>query len=845
MTTTAQIVQYSYSPPPPQTKPPQSVSRKIPDTAETAKKIKRLELTEWLLLGLQKENAWDVGHCGFFKFQYGGQRADARFQRLFIEFFAYARGVDGLVTEGAYKLIECFGRKRVGSPYYSAQPYYSDVYGETRSFYGDGTPGPGRGGNFDGDYVVYRYPLGNIQKNLSSIIEENYGLSNDFLQLLKHEHRTIKNCAEMCDREALFGSQEDTFWDVFGGIFVGLTLGAGAMLSPRLGDKLKEIFARLLAIKWLEQDQQNLRRQLSFKPLLEKKLLLPTHALKIKEQRYVICPTSPDGACALHALLGERINGEYQYQGDVRKLFTDALTEKRTNPHLQILLTRTLKNHLENAINGSNPSSCMLFPKTPKGFQNSYILLRQCLQTERERLNTQEAQLWMGMIKNEPFKKRLLEIRMLSQIFARESPEQLLEKLTQDPSLILNIINIDRLQFLHFLDSHTQKNPFAELLIERENIFEKLTQEQTSFVLSDQVFNRYKQIVQQDDFFFNTEELHLAAYLFNKKVQIIANKNNEEPQFAENLFNPDLDGETTYIFHSEVHFSRCMPSEEPILSDFQGAYNKAQHAAKVQIQQDVQAQELLESTAKQEICQIGVSGSISLIWMNPTPFTMQVAKSGTNLVVVYFDPYRESNPSWVTTEQEICQLATSGGISFFSMNPIPITSQVVKSSANLVEAYFDPDKENNLSWIAKVISPPVEQLVTGSPLQVVAISFVVDQVFEMKKQKGVEKPEWLKNLVISSISALVDKDPETKVVSGLFGSAIKGGMDGAFHTWEDFCEIEGPYWKKNPSWIQCGMKTGFTNDFLQEAMTNKLTQLTENPEETNDSLQEAMANKLT
>lgn len=74
---------------------------KIPDHISR----ERLAINEKAINLLRKANTCDLCSSRFFTYQPGGQKLDEHFQKLFEESFAFMRGKEVLVREGAYKIF--------------------------------------------------------------------------------------------------------------------------------------------------------------------------------------------------------------------------------------------------------------------------------------------------------------------------------------------------------------------------------------------------------------------------------------------------------------------------------------------------------------------------------------------------------------------------------------------------------------------------------------------------------------------------------------------------------------------------------------------------------------------
>ncbi|MCB1080838.1 MAG: hypothetical protein KDK69_03350, partial [Chlamydiia bacterium] len=611
------------------------------------------------------------------------------------------------------------------------------------------------------------------KKQLKILLEKHQGLYRDFLLLLKKEHRALNLSAKIEDREVIFQPQEETISSITTDILTGLTFFLGSVtLFPKLGDTLKSIYARLLAIQWLKEDQRQLKQELGENVPPLKIPFTPNFPVIIDGTRYVICPTSPDGACALHALLGEKIDGEYRFRGDVRKHFIDTLKAKRQDPQVQSLFKRILKNHLHNAIDGRDLSSQMLFPDTPEGFQDAYYLLCSPFPLAIQLINAREAHLWAGEIDHNAFiREKLIQIAQQRREFSGKNSPEIVAKLKEDPFLLLNLIHPERTDFLNLLRHPAKRHFLALLALEKEQVLASQSKKQDDFVLSDQIFERYLETVNQETFFFNTEEIELAAYLFGKKVQILA-VNGRSLQFSEYLFNPDLPEETTYIFHSSNHFSRCIPSNEISLAELNSLYNQAKGAAVVQRNKDERAEEILISTVKQELPRLGISYGVS----------------------------------WI-------------------IGPAPLISQSINSAVTITSTYLDPFKESPLSAVTQVSASPILQLATGNSYAYVATSLSVDlggrMFFDSLEERDL--PEGFQRYALAAAKGFILRD-EDLLLSGLFTSTVSLGMDQFRNRWESYFELDEAYWAADPAWGHCIVKGLWTTHCLQESLGSWLKQ---------------------
>jgi len=151
---------------------------------------------------------------------------------------------------------------------------------------------------------------------------------------------------------------------------------------------------------------------------------------------------------------------------------------------------------------------------------------------------------------NGEFLERVFELAPQTQLGADR--EVVRERLAKEPDLISEVVNLDRDGLVSLLSRSAQQ----EISDIRGRLVENL-ESQDMYVNNPEVFTHYVETIEDPDFWFNTLEIELAAYLFDKKVQVI----NGELQMpaSPKPFNNDLPGETIVIQHKGKHFSRCEP----------------------------------------------------------------------------------------------------------------------------------------------------------------------------------------------------------------------------------------------------------------------------------------------
>lgn len=299
-------------------------------------------------------------------FHPGYQKNDGRFLQIFSQVFGEARGEEGLVDKTVKDLIERLKK-------YSL---YDDVY--TEESYTQSR------GEYDDLTFVCRYPTKVIKEDLKAILRKNLGFQWELLRLLRKTNRKIPEGLKLTDGNWYWYSKRADYGespqDYMHFALSWLTLGAIDFTSTVFSEKLKTIYSQLLAIEWFKEDQKRLWEYLGQNLQIERCVSIPQETFEFNGITYSQLYTRGDGACALHALIGENTQGVFQYQSStkavdeqgVRSYFAKALTTamKRTyNPSLQQALVETLKSHLDAALTGENPSSNRLFAVDAQGVE--------------------------------------------------------------------------------------------------------------------------------------------------------------------------------------------------------------------------------------------------------------------------------------------------------------------------------------------------------------------------------------------------------------------------------------------------------------------------------------------
>lgn len=217
--------------------------------------------------------------------------------------------------------------------------------------------------------------------------------------------------------------------------------------------------------------------------------------------------------------------------------------------------------------------------------QESWQFLASYYDRCRELLKQREATAWLSFNDDDAFMQTVMEqVRTVpaDHVFYQKTQEEVIEIAQANPILLLRLVDEISDASLRVIKAHSghyrapirdegrrKHNDAANGILRLREIQRNLNQERTqteeNFLLSDEVMNHYLDTVSDRAFFFNTDELHLAAVLFNKKVQIVSTQKVEEEDKilpAEQLFNPTLPGAPLLIYHEGNHFERCLSFTE-------------------------------------------------------------------------------------------------------------------------------------------------------------------------------------------------------------------------------------------------------------------------------------------
>jgi hypothetical protein len=222
------------------------------------------------------------------------------------------------------------------------------------------------------------------------------------------------------------------------------------------------------------------------------------------------------------------------------------------NTETKDLYRNVIVNHLDSAVKEQNISSLMVFPKDDK-----YRLMWLNLKESKNKTAASEVEAWMSEFKvNEILKNKVIELapQATSGSFENMEREAIISKITDKPASIIEVISLDMTLFLSLVAESTK-----ELSAQFDRLREENLNIQSRIVFSEDIFSQYVKTIAKAEFFFNTDEIELAAHLFNKKAQVFSTIEGEILPASFEPINKNAPGDTIAIYHEGDHFWRCDP----------------------------------------------------------------------------------------------------------------------------------------------------------------------------------------------------------------------------------------------------------------------------------------------
>lgn len=286
-------------------------------------------------------------------------------------------------------------------------------------------------------------------------------------------------------------------------------------------------------------------------------------------ENYIVKLTKGEGSCALHALLGEEIAGMYQFPGDkstssarAKSHFTEKLVSHlKEKSSVQDIFSEVIQDYL----NASDESAKMLFHNSTEGeaLRQQWVDLGKKHKKSILELNSQEAKVWLPLVQAENstiFEQMMVYIGQIednTSPYFKKSRDEVLEMMRRNPCLILDKVRENSTTFLKLLQEKQSKKEILNLIEKRNDLIEGQNKEKAQFILSEKLIEHYVTTLKDPSFYLNTNEIKLAAELFNKNVLIMVSAE-KDIMPSEYISKSPFDGkEPIVIHHKGVHFSRC------------------------------------------------------------------------------------------------------------------------------------------------------------------------------------------------------------------------------------------------------------------------------------------------
>ncbi len=258
-----------------------------------------------------------------------------------------------------------------------------------------------------------------------------------------------------------------------------------------------------------------------------------------------IVQTEGDGACALHALLGKKVEGKYFCEA-AREEFVKCL--KRELSRVFGLWKKWMVDFLKDYI--ADPSSVYgkkVFgdvEELKKGLDQQNQS-RQIVQSNKKTLykkicRSPECQNALKGVIEVPIQNLMSDLTLMSNTF--------------DNNLNNVLLALNKIDLGQRLSNNQQW--LGEVEEECQHLYE-------TFINRPEMFDAYIKGVSDKSYYFSTQELEIAAYLFGKYVIVYDHLFGDQVRLAGAYGDPSK--EFIVMFHKGLHFSRCEWDEEEVI----------------------------------------------------------------------------------------------------------------------------------------------------------------------------------------------------------------------------------------------------------------------------------------
>lgn len=261
---------------------------------------------------------------------------------------------------------------------------------------------------------------------------------------------------------------------------------------------------------------------------------------------YQICRTRADGACGLHALLGQKREGLYAHEGeDVRALYCAVFRQRYGDfeEGISNCLIRLLTDFRSPRGDGYSQSIFNQVPHLIQELEENHARI----DNEQNQLNEQQERVFQQIVENHPDIVQRLQ----------QEPAMPLEELKNDPIKRKNFFR-GRLNVLMGLLVGAPLEQLREIGNRQEDCRRRHGELDLGFVRRDPVKEAYLTACQNRDYYFSNEELGVAAYLFDRSLTLFAHSRDDQVHEEPDIYNVNAAFPQVYILHKGNHYSRCL-----------------------------------------------------------------------------------------------------------------------------------------------------------------------------------------------------------------------------------------------------------------------------------------------
>jgi hypothetical protein len=267
-------------------------------------------------------------------------------------------------------------------------------------------------------------------------------------------------------------------------------------------------------------------------------------------QEYYIASTVGDGACALHAVLGEKKNRSY-FKDDARELYVITLQEKLEKDIAFKEKWGEWMVHFVKDYLSPDPGrySKLVFKKELVSDLKEGL---QLLETREKILKEKQEELFDDALRIEKVQVRLRELVFVEEVRKSITNGALVNRLV-DPAFA----HAKMREALEEITLSIIEDDTGKAIKENQNELNRIDEERSECyrqcIEKPEILNAYVEGVQKSDYYFATQEIGLMAYLFNRKITVF-----HELSRRIDVVTEEGEGDPIGVFHKGIHYSRCV-----------------------------------------------------------------------------------------------------------------------------------------------------------------------------------------------------------------------------------------------------------------------------------------------